>query len=266
MSVPPRVYRAEVLRRDLVTAGMLRLTLGGREMRDFPTTGVGDEYVRLFLPDRPGEEPRIPFATEHGWDYPAGVEPSTMRTYTIRAHRPGEVDIDFVLHEGGRAPEWARSARVGDAVGVNTPFLLYERPARARSQVLVADATGLPAVGRIVASTPADVATIVLCEVEQPDHVQRLDGPGGVRVTWSSRTGNGLGPSRLVELLRELDVAADGSCYVWAAGEAAMTRAVRRHLRRDLRLPADAYKTVGYWVDESPERSAQAVAQSAAAR
>lgn len=80
---------------------MIRVTLGGDDLLDYPTTGIGDEYVRLFFPDEAHLEPRLPFVSGRGWDYEEGVEPSQMRTYTIRDHRPGEIDIDFVIHEGG---------------------------------------------------------------------------------------------------------------------------------------------------------------------
>ena len=40
---------------------------------------------------------------------------------------------------------------------------------------------------------------------------------------------------------------ADGSRYVWLAGEARASRAVRRHLRRELGWPQSDFYTCGYW-------------------
>lgn len=68
------IHRVEFLRREQVTAGMLRVTFGGPGMSDFPTTGVGDEYVRLFLPDLPGLE-CIPFATSAAGIIPTALNP-----------------------------------------------------------------------------------------------------------------------------------------------------------------------------------------------
>lgn len=41
--------------------------------------------------------------------------------------------------------------------------------------------------------------------------------------------------------------------YVWVAGEARATRAVRRYLRHELRLAPDAYKVVGYWTENAEQ-------------
>ena len=45
----------------------------------------------------------------------------------------------------------------------------------------------------------------------------------------------------------ERELPADGSRYVWLAGEARASRAVRRHLRRELRWPQSDFYTCGYW-------------------
>ena len=113
----PRIHAAEVTDVRRLGPGMVRVSFGGHDMQDYPTTGVGDEYVRLFFPDEPDGEVRMPFVADRGWDYPEGVEPSQMRTYTIRAHRGGEVDIDFVVHEGGIAADSGAAGRARPARG-----------------------------------------------------------------------------------------------------------------------------------------------------
>ena len=42
-----------------------------------------------------------------------------------------------------------------------------------------------------------------------------------------------------------------GPGYVWVAGEAKATRGVRKHLRHELKLPASAYKVIGYWTENA---------------
>ena len=135
----PRIHAAEVTGVRRLGPGMVRVSLGGDDMHDYPTTGVGGEYVRLFFPDRPDGEVRMPFLADRGWDFPEGVEPAPMRTYTIRAHRAGEVDIDFVVHEGGLAADWALQARPGQRLALNPPQSLFVRPEGTRRQLLVAD-------------------------------------------------------------------------------------------------------------------------------
>lgn len=246
----PRIHRAQVLGARRVGHGMIRVTLGGDDMHDYPTTGVGDEYVRLFFPDEPDSQVRMPFLTERGWDFPEGVEPSILRTYTIRDHRPGEVDIDFVEHDGGIAAAWAQQARAGQEVGINPPRPLYERPAWARRQLLVADEPALPAALRIAELTAGDVHTTLLAEVRGAEY-QLFAQTDGATYTWLRGTGNGHAPSELVTALERADI--DAETYVWVAAETRLTRQARTYLRHQRKLPADGYKSVGYWTDKAEQ-------------
>ncbi len=97
---------ATVLARRNVTAGMVRVTLGGEELADLKSTGIGDEYIRLFFPDAETGELVLPETDARGfWVWPEGKKPAHCECYTIRNARPGEIDLDFVVHEGGIASE-----------------------------------------------------------------------------------------------------------------------------------------------------------------
>lgn len=257
----PRVHRAEVSAVRVLGPGMSRVTFAGDDLRDYPTTGIGDEYVRLFFPDAPDDELRMPVVDGRGWSYPDGVEPLEMRTYTIRDRRAGEIDIDFVLHDGGIAAEWAKQASPGQAIALNPPTALYERPAHATHQLLVADEPALPAALRIAELTAGSVATTIIAEVRSAEHELLPELPAGVdvRIVWVRGTGNGHAPSALIPALRK--VAAGPGAYVWVAGEARLTREARKHLRHELGLPADAYKCIGYWTERGEEWNARYEAQ-----
>lgn len=260
-ALPQRIYHAEVLETRRLTPGMMRIVLGGEDLAGFATTGVGDEYIRLFLPEPGRREPVYPEATEDSWTYPDGVEPSPMRTYTIRSVDPdaGRVTVDFVCHPGGVAAEWALAARPGDPVGFNTPTGLYELPAGATWQLLLADATGLPAAARLIEDAPAGIATRAVLEVSGAGDEQRIAAPVGAEVAWL-HGGNGLGPSQLAEVLRGTTLP-EGPGYVWVAGETRVTRDTRKYLRRELGLPATAFKVIGYWTDQAEEWRARFDAQ-----
>lgn len=243
----PRIHLATVSAVDTLGAGIVRVTLAGDDMHDYPTTGIGDEYVRLFFPDTPDAEVRKPFITEGGWDFEEGQEPAEMRTYTIRKHRRGEVDIDFVVHEGGIAAAWAMQARPGQQIALNPPRGLYERPHWARRQILVADEPALPAALRIAELTADDVETLVVAEVRGADYQLCAEGVAEDRLSyvWLRGTGNGNAPSGLLDALKRQSI--DESTYVWIAGEAALTREIRGYLRHELKFGKDAYTSVGYW-------------------
>ncbi|MFJ9624135.1 siderophore-interacting protein [Streptomyces sp. NPDC101181] len=250
------IHRAVVARVRPLSASMVRVTFHGDGLAGFRTTGTGDEYVRIFLPHGPDRtDVSLPRTTDKGgWETPEGQPVAPMRTYTIRAVRPeaGEVDIDFVLHEGGIAATWAAEAGPGDVVGLNDPTGLYSPPADLSWQVLVADQTALPAAARLLESAPAGVRTRVVIEVPDPSAVVPLPELPGSKVTWTYG-GNGHGPSRIAELVAAAvppgtDLAGG---YVWVAGQTNALRTVRRYLRRELGLPADRFKVVGYWIPGS---------------
>lgn len=246
--VPMRVHRAVVVRVEELAPWLRRVVLGGDGLRDFQSTGVGDEYLRVMFPPEGGTEPALPTVVDGVFDF-GQVDLDLLRTYTVRDHDPatGEVTIDFVVHEGGVASSWARAAEPGDVVGVNSPTAMYDAPDGLQWQVLAADAAALPALCRVVETTPDHVRTRVVLELpDDSAEVPLPDHPGleVVRIV----AGNGHGPSRLPEVVQSL-TRPDGVGYVWVAGETRALRGVRKHLRHGLGLPASAYKSVGYWIE-----------------
>ncbi|GAA4770641.1 siderophore-interacting protein [Microbacterium gilvum] len=246
------VHRVVVQRVERLSPGMARVVFGGDGLEGFVSTGVGDEYLRVFFPQEGREEPKLPFPTDNGyWDYPEGVEPAPLRTYTVRGwdEEARELTIDFVVHDGGVAAAWALRAQPGDVVGVNTPKGLYDPPAGIAWQLLVADATGLPAAARLAETAPAGVRTRVVVEVASAADELPLVVPDGVELHWV-HGGNGHAPTRIEEIVRASELPS-GPGYVWVAGETKATRGVRRHLRHGLKLPSDAYKVIGYWTEHA---------------
>ncbi|MGF6822109.1 NADPH-dependent ferric siderophore reductase [Microbacterium sp. ZKA21] len=248
------VHRIVAQRVERLSPGMVRIVFGGEGLDGFVSTGVGDEYFRVFFPKDDQAEPNLPFPTEDGyWDFPEGVEPAPMRTYTVRAWDAAaqEITIDFVVHDGGVAAAWALRARPGDVVGVNTPKGLYAPEDGIEWQLLIADATGLPAAARLAETAPTGVRTRVVVEVASADDELEITVADGVELHWV-HGGNGHGPTRIEDILRASDLP-DGPGYVWVAGETKATRGVRRHLRHELKLPSTAYKVIGYWTANAEE-------------
>lgn len=251
-TVPMEVFLAEVVRAEDLSPHLRRVVLGGPGLAAYRSTGMGDEYVRLLFPKAGETEPTLPQVVDGALDYES-IDLGQLRTYTVRAFDEDrhEVTVDFVVHDGGVAAAWAMGAAPGDKVGLNSPTGLYQPPTGLEWQILVADLAGLPALARLLEQTPPTVASRVVVEV--PTEEDRIDLPPHPRatVTWVVG-GNGQDQSRLGELVESLP-RPDGVGYVWVAGESAALRAVRRHLRRELRLPSTAFKAVGYWIDHAEE-------------
>lgn len=247
-------FTATVLAKRMLTPGMIRLTLGGEGLKQFESTGVPDEYLRLFFPNEETGRVHLPLISADGrWTYPdGGIDALRYSTYTIRHARPdtGEIDIDFVVHDGGIACSWALAAGIGDEITINSPHGLYDPPKDMVWQLLVADATGLPAVARIIEQTPEHVQSRVFIEVAAADHEQELPYHPHAQVTWLHRSGNGIAPSRMADAVRSMPPAATPG-YVWVAGEQRVVRAIRKFVRQDLKLPPERFKLVGYWTHDN---------------
>ncbi len=245
-------YRAGVREVLPLSPNMIRIAFGGEDLRRFSTSGDPDERLVVVLP-RPGQRATpAPHRQPDGTlDYPVDDEPA-VRSYTVRrfdADAP-EVVIDFVRHEGGAATTWAIQARVGDFVYLSPARGWYAPPADAGWQLLMADMTALPALGRIAEGLAAGQRAIVLAEITEAADIQQIDSPADIGWTWLPGSGNGHGPSRLLEMLKATELP-EGPGYLWFAAEAAESRAVRKYVRRELGWSNDRFTIIGYWRADS---------------
>jgi NADPH-dependent ferric siderophore reductase len=264
-------YAATVIGRRQLSAHLVTITLG--DMGDFPTTGVPDEYVRLLIaPPSAAKDPAsppgadaelvLPEIDEATWTitYPDGAAELTHRVYTVSDHRvvDGEVhvDIDIALHERGIGSDWARTCAVGSRVGVLEPRGLYAAPDDVEWQLLVADITGVPALARILRGLqPGQRAEAVVVLTDADDEIP-LPSAADVAVQWQvveheADVSDALSAAVVDRALPEQ------SRYVWLAGEARASRAVRRHLRRELGWPQRDFYTCGYWQVEAEKWNAR---------
>ncbi|MEQ3551693.1 siderophore-interacting protein [Pseudonocardia nematodicida] len=195
----------------------------------------GDALAALGLPGVPDEACVFHFPLADGGRDEIG------RWYTLREISPDRrrARIDLVCHAGGVGAGWARRARVGDELGVSRSHSWFRRPADARWQILVGDAAALPALARVVAETPPGLTTDVILEVDEIP----ADFAEHVRVRREVPPENG---SRIPEIVAGLELP-EGPGYVYVGGEAAATRAARKHLRHERGLPPSAYGVLGYW-------------------
>lgn len=178
----------------------------------------------------------------------SGLVDTEGRNYSIRRRGPApqQLTFDFVLHQRGLASDWVRRARVGERVRLDHARSWYRPESATHWQLLIADLSGLPALGRILDELPEGAAATVIVEVAHDADLDYLHNRGDVSLVTTVGTGNGQAPSRLSELVRG-HRHPDGRGYCWFAGEALATREVRKHLRRDHGWNADQYDVIGYW-------------------
>ncbi|HWE89083.1 MAG TPA: siderophore-interacting protein [Pseudonocardiaceae bacterium] len=243
----PKLWRVPVLRTEPVTPRLVRVTIGGAVLADFPGGG-GDQHVVLYFYPAGAAIPE-PLTLESARLAFAAVRPA-MRSYTVRRHDPErhEIDIDFVLHgEDGPAARWAARASVGDELIVVGPSPAYQPDPMIGRHLFVGDETALPAIDALLRELPASTTADVLIEVADAAEEQSLSAVADVRISWLRRDGALAGePGRLLAAVRALDLPS-GGIAVWAAGERSVMHELRRHLLDERGLSRAALRSTVYW-------------------
>lgn len=227
-------YLADVLGATQITPNLRRVHLGGGTLADWVSTGKADEFVHVHIPgDNPAE----------GWEDDHDI----ARHYTIRRHDAvaGTIEIDVVTHGHGLGSTWAKTCQVGDRVAISTATGYFTPPEGSTKRLLIADATGLPAVARILEEASADEEFDVVVELLDLADKIELVSKATVRPVWRV-SGNGRSPSALETAMRRMTVPGE-DVYVWIACESAESRRTRKFLRANWGRHHTWYRIVGYW-------------------
>ncbi|MFF0743070.1 siderophore-interacting protein [Streptomyces sp. NPDC004111] len=271
-TIPFRLFHLSVLRTARLSPSLLRVTFGGYGQDGLAgfASGGRDQSLSLFLPHPGQDAPVLPPESDPDWftSYRT-ADPGTravMRSYTVRAQRPGagEVDVDFALHpDGGPACRWAEGAAPGDRVAVLGPAVAENtgvrfRPAEDTDHVVIwADETALPAASAALEWLPAGTPAKVWITVEDPKDAVAPDTAADAEFTWLVRSEGAQDP---VAAIGAAELPA-GTPYVWLAGEASSVRALRRHFVNERGFDRRRVTFTGYWrqglsedgLRESPE-------------
>ncbi|MEE9705509.1 siderophore-interacting protein [Aeromonas veronii] len=228
-----------------ITPHLRRITFGGSELADYPFT-CGGAHIKVMLAQPHQVEPVLPAMTPSGprWSDPA--DKPVIRTYTIRAFRRDEqeIDIDFVLHgDGGPASAFATHAKPGDKVILSGPGGPNPMLQPAAHYCLVGDLTALPAIMAMCEVMPADARGEIAILVPDQADAQPLTLPVGVRCHWFV---GGPESSGLLEHVIALPLVRDGG-FFWLGGEEALVLPLRRHFRSVLEVDRQSLYAVPYW-------------------
>lgn len=237
-----RTRLLQVIRTQRLTPSMQRVTLGGEDLRDFPAK-MESAHVKLMLPDATTDPSDFRALLE------AGSKALSRRTYTVRHHRPepGELDVDFVVHEGGGpACSWALSAKPGDLVGVGGPGPI-KKPADGADWFLFgADLSALPAAAAALEALPADAVGHAVFEITGDDDIQPMTVPPGIKVHWMVHEDAHTCSEQQLEFFRTLDWP-NGFAGIFVAGESGAIAALRKYLVAERGLDRRAMYISAYW-------------------
>ncbi|MBW3546879.1 MAG: siderophore-interacting protein [Actinobacteria bacterium] len=241
---PPPFRRVVVRTVEQLTPRMQRIVVGGPELEGFEVPEPAAS-VRLLLPP-PGEDSLVmPEWDGNQFKLPTG-ERAPIRTFTPRYLDTErlELTLDIVVHEGGVASEWARSAEPGLEAAVSGPGRGYALDAAAPAHLLAGDETAIPAISQLLELLPPGTPLRVHIEIADASARLQLPPHPEAEVTWhelapGSRPGDALVAA--VEAVEEISGA------VWVAGEAASVQRIRKHLFDARGLPRSAATVRGYW-------------------
>jgi len=246
-----KAFVGTVIGRRELSPHLVSVTLGGLE--GWQSTGIADEYVRLLLPPNDIDEVQLPvIGDDWSFSYPVGATELVPRVYTVSDYRLVDadmrIDVDVVLHDAGPGAAWAKNCLPGDQVGVLEPHGLYRPDPQARKQLLVCDLTAVPAAARILRELPTDHQAYVHVVITDPADEMPLPTTANSSVTWQVVDSELQVADAMTEAVRDFALPKDSTgWYVWLAGEAHASRAVRKYLRRELNWPQSAFYTCGYW-------------------
>jgi NADPH-dependent ferric siderophore reductase len=235
---------------ERISAGLIRIVFGGDGLEDFAAGEFTDHYVKLHFPP-PGAGYAPPFDPAHIRATAPREHWPLTRTYTVRVWDPEQrrLTIDFVVHgDSGVAGPWAVAAQPGDVVQFAGPGGAYRPDPEVGLHLFVGDESALPAIGASLAEVPSHRRALVVLQVPGPEHRLELSSPADVELQW-------LGGDDELAVLRAVEALTlpEDDVQGFVHGEAAMVRAVRRHLLAERRLPRERLSVSGYWKRDRDE-------------
>ncbi|AYD04582.1 siderophore-interacting protein [Neorhizobium sp. NCHU2750] len=246
----PRYLLGEVISHHHVTPSMIRIVIGGDDVRSFSSSRKADEWVRLVFPHAETGQVTLPVFTGSGWATPEGQLSSESRPYSIRAWDTsnGTVTIDFVAHEGGVASTWAMNAVTGVKIGIGPAGGKYDPPEDRDWTLLLCDVTGLPAASRIIEECPKGCRILANIEIPGERDRQRIQTEADLCLCWQESFGTPEKSTCLVDMARAIELP-EGNGYIWIAGEATAVSDCRKHFRDAAGIDKSRIVSVGYWID-----------------
>lgn len=214
-----------------------RIRLAG-DFSAFAEPNVGLHFRFLLHPS----QNEWPFLDAGGLtQWPGGIKSWHRPPYTVRriSENAEWIDVDIVLHSGGRVTNWCDEVGPGDEVALHGPSG-SKRP-KAKWLGLFGDETALPVILRILEDAPADTSGKAVIAIRDSKDAQTVSNGTGIEVTWVDMADT----DALLNELRTLQLPPDER-HVFFAAERAQSVAARE-VMRDLGLAQFECKAASYW-------------------
>jgi NADPH-dependent ferric siderophore reductase len=210
----------EVVRIAPLGATFVAITFRGEGLARFASASF-DDHVKFIIDGPGGEQVRRDF---------------TPLYYDAAAR---ELTLEFALHEGGAASDWARAATPGQRAIIAGPRGSMVIPRDYDWHLLAGDRSALPAIRRRLAELPAGAQVTVIAAATGSDRLE-IASSASVDLRWVDDD------AALVATLRALELPA-GEGFAWFGGEAGTAKQVRALLADEKGMPKEALRVSAYW-------------------
>ncbi len=220
--------RHELVRREVhvvsvepVGANGLAVTFGGDSLAGFNSPGF-DDHCKFFFTDAAGETQKRDF---------------TPRKFDAATN---QLVLEFALHEGGAASDWATRAKPGDTAMIGGPRGSVIFPTGYDWHLLAGDPTAAPAIARRVEELPATTRALVFLFDAAGSGGRELSSAAPVDVQWFT------GEAAFLAALDATELPA-GQGFIWCGGEADLMAQLRDLFVVRRQHPRAATRIAGYW-------------------
>lgn len=217
-----------VVKKQQISPTMLRITLGGNELSNFPEGQEGG-YIKIQLEDG-----------------------KIKRSYSIRAFRADalELDLDFVLHgengEAGPASAWAANVAIGEEINIAGPGPIKRITESEDWYFIAGDMTALPAISVNLETMPRDAKGYAVIELVEEADKQKIDSPEGMEIIWVINPYPEQENTILPEAVEALSWL-EGKPNVWLACEFSGMKRLRSYFKKENKVSKDEIYISSYW-------------------
>jgi len=237
-----RFRELNVLRVERVSAGFQRIVLGGEALEGFSSLGF-DDHSKVFFPEK-GTTFVPPVVTDEGVDWGDSVRPQARDYTPLYDAARHELALDFFIHDGGVASNWAVEAKPGDILSIGGPRGSLVVPEDYAWQLYVCDESGMPALRRRLEALralpvrPEVHAVVTVADAACQDYLAHLSE---FNISWVV----GHNEQAVVDRLATLSVPAE-DYFIWLTGEGKVVKNLSRLFETDA-IDQKLVRASAYW-------------------
>lgn len=205
-----------------------------------------DDHIKVFFPDAGIKKLSLPQVTDQGIVWDAGKSPISRDYTPLFFDGEKNLTIDFYIHDGGVASDWANQAKIGDELVIGGPRGSLVVPDDYAFQLYITDETGLPAFKRRKASLQAKECYLFTFadKATGNEYLKELDG---VTVNWlGSGNMSTANLGSLITLLDNISIPTE-DYFIWLTGEGESVKMLSDYFTQRKGCDPTYVRAVAYW-------------------